>query len=403
MRFVDENMSIKEICEKYPQVIEILNKNGIKGLENSATFQMIGKLTLKSLLASKKINVDSFLEMVNEIILQENNKVDIVMEKKSDNDEISVMGLLPCPIRIPLLEKFSNFLEENKELKVKYELKAASAGLNWLKEDVIKANHPEKLADIFISAGFDFFFEEKLMGKFKKEGIFKDITEIEKYNRDFENDEISLKDPDSDYSMLGVVPAVFLVNKEMLGDRKIPKKWADILTSEFEKSVSLPISDFDLFNSILININKKYGKKGIKALGKTLLENLHPSQMVKSDKKKENVPTVTIMPYFFTKMIKENSPMIPVWPEDGAIISPIFMLTKKAKKEKIEKIVKFLSGKEVGEVLAHQGLFPSVNPEVDNRLDGKKFMWCGWDYIHKNDIGTILEECKDIFFKSVEE
>lgn len=403
MRFVDENMSIREICEKYPQVIEILNKNGIKGLENSATFQMIGKLTLKSLLASKKINVDSFLEMVNEIILQENNKVDIVMEKKSDNDEISVMGLLPCPIRIPLLEKFSNFLEENKELKVKYELKAASAGLNWLKEDVIKANHPEKLADIFISAGFDFFFEEKLMGKFKKEGIFKDITEIEKYNRDFENDEISLKDPDSDYSMLGVVPAVFLVNKEMLGDRKIPKKWADILTSEFEKSVSLPISDFDLFNSILININKKYGKKGIKALGKTLLENLHPSQMVKSDKKKENVPTVTIMPYFFTKMIKENSPMIPVWPEDGAIISPIFMLTKKAKKEKIEKIVKFLSGKEVGEVLAHQGLFPSVNPEVDNRLDGKKFMWCGWDYIHKNDIGTILEECKDIFFKSVEE
>lgn len=403
MRFVDENMSIKEICEKYPQVIEILNKNGIKGLENSATFQMIGKLTLKLLLASKKINVDSFLEMVNEIILQENSKVDIAMEKKSDNDEISVMGLLPCPIRIPLLEKFSNFLEENKELKVKYELKAASAGLNWLKEDVIKANHPEKLADIFISAGFDFFFEEKLMGKFKKEGIFKDITEIEKYNRDFENDEISLKDPDGDYSMLGVVPAVFLVNKEMLGDRKLPRKWADILKPEFEKSVSLPISDFDLFNSILININKKYGKEGIKALGKTLLENLHPSQMVKSDKKKENVPTVTIMPYFFTKMIKEDSPMIPVWPEDGAIISPIFMLTKKAKKEKIEKIVKFLSGKEVGEVLSHQGLFPSVNPEVDNRLDGKKFMWCGWDYIHKNDIGAILEECKDIFFKSVEE
>ena len=403
MRFVDENMSIKEICEKYPQVIEILNKNGIKGLENSATFQMKGKLTLKLLLASKKINVDSFLEMVNEIILQENSKVDIAMEKKSDNDEISVMGLLPCPIRIPLLEKFSNFLEENKELKVKYELKAASAGLNWLKEDVIKANHPEKLADIFISAGFDFFFEEKLMGKFKKEGIFKDITEIEKYNRDFENDEISLKDPDGDYSMLGVVPAVFLVNKEMLGDRKLPRKWADILKPEFEKSVSLPISDFDLFNSILININKKYGKEGIKALGKTLLENLHPSQMVKSDKKKENVPTVTIMPYFFTKMIKEDSPMIPVWPEDGAIISPIFMLTKKAKKEKIEKIVKFLSGKEVGEVLSHQGLFPSVNPEVDNRLDGKKFMWCGWDYIHQNDIGDILEECKDIFFKSVEE
>lgn len=183
----------------------------------------------------------------------------------------------------------------------------------------------------------------------------------------------------------------------------MPRKWADMLTPEFEKSVSLPISDFDLFNSILININKKYGENGIKALGKTLLENLHPSQMVKSDKKKENIPTVTIMPYFFTKMIMKNGPMVPIWPEDGAIISPIFMLTKKDKKEKIGKIVEFLSGKEVGEVLSHQGLFPSVNPEVDNRLDGKEFMWCGWEYIHNNDIGEVLEECKKIFFESAKE
>ena len=47
--------------------------------------------------------------------------------------------------------------------------------------------------------------------------------------------------------------------------------------------------------------------------------------MVKSDKMKTNTPTVTIMPYFFTKMIKADGPMVPVWPNDGAAISPIFM------------------------------------------------------------------------------
>lgn len=61
--------------------------------------------------------------------------------------------------------------------------------------------------------------------------------------------------------MLGVVPAVFLVNKNMLGDREMPKSWADLLKPEFRKSVSLPISDFDLFNSILININKTMEKR----------------------------------------------------------------------------------------------------------------------------------------------
>lgn len=404
MKYINENMTILEICEKYPESIEFLESQGFKNLKTEGVKNLLGKLSLKNALISKKINTETFLEMLNEYILQNRESEDITIKNLDiKNEEISVMGLLPCPIRIPLLEGFNKFLTENPDIKVKYELKAASAGLDWLKEDVIKANHPEKLADIFISAGFDLFFEETLMGKFKKEHIFKDITKIEKYNKDFQNEEISLKDPDGDYSMLGVVPAVFLVNKNMLGDRELPKSWADLLKPEFRKSVSLPISDFDLFNSILININKNYGEEGVANLGRALLENLHPSQMVKSDKMKENTPTVTIMPYFFTKMIKEEGPMIPVWPEDGAAISPIFMLTKKEKADKLQKIVDYLAGEEVGKVFSHQGLFPTVNPNVDNKISGKKFMWCGWDYIHNNNIGEILENCKKIFFTAVKE
>ena len=37
---------------------------------------------------------------------------------------------------------------------------------------------------MFISAGFDLFFDKDLMGKFKEQGIFKDMTGIEKYNTD---------------------------------------------------------------------------------------------------------------------------------------------------------------------------------------------------------------------------
>ena len=404
MKYIDENMSVLEICKKYPESIDFFELKGFKNLKDENILKIMGNLTLKSVLLTKKIDAKIFVEFLNEYIDNSRKNVDITMvEKEITSQEISVMGLLPCPIRIPLLEGFNKFLEENSELKVKYELKAASAGLDWLKEDVIRANHPEKLADIFISAGFDLFFEDKLMGKFKKEHIFKDITGIERYNRDFQNDEISLKDPDGDYSMLGVVPAIFLVNRDMLGDREVPRSWKDILKPEFKKSVSLPISDFDLFNSILVNINKNYGEEGIEKLGKALLQNLHPAQMVKSDKLKENTPTVTIMPYFFTKMIKEDGPMISIWPEDGAVISPIFMLTKKEKEEKIKKIVNYLAGEEVGKIFSHQGLFPIVNPNVDNRLEDKKFMWCGWDYIHNNNIGEILEKCKSIFFKASEE
>jgi ABC-type Fe3+ transport system substrate-binding protein len=204
--------------------------------------------------------------------------------------------------------------------------------------------------------------------------------------------------------MLGVVPAVFLVNKEELGERAMPKSWKDILYGDFENSVSLPIGDFDLFNAILLNIYKNYGEEGVRKLGKTLKKSMHPSEMVKSHAKRTGKPIVTIMPFFFTRLAKGNSPMTPVWPEDGSIISPIFMLTKKDKKDKMQPVVDFLASKEVGEILSHNGKFPSVNPNVDNRIPSEnKYMWLGWDYINNNDIGSLIKKCEDIFNESVKE
>lgn len=399
MNHIKKEMTLKEIVNTYPETIEFFNSKGFKGLDNKTLLNTIGKITIQKALEAKKINVDTFLELLNDIIEQDRNSEDVNLSKKiNDEGAVSVMGLLPCPVKNPLLEGLKKFQSESG-MKINHELKAASSGLDWLKEDVIKANHPEKLADMFISAGFDLFFEDELMGKFKHEGIFKDITGMTEYNKDFNNENISLKDPDGDYSMLAVVPAVFLVNTDALGDRPFPKSWADLLKPEFENSVSLPISDFDLFNAILISIYKNYGEDGVKKLGKTLLQNMHPSQMVKSNKLKTNVPAVTIMPYFFTKMTGQGGPMVAQWPEDGAALSPIFMLTKKSKEKELKPLADFFASKEIGEILSHQGLFPTVNPEVENNLGDKKFMWVGWDYIKNNDIGSILKHCEKLFFE----
>lgn len=399
MDYIKKEMTLKEIVNTYPETIEFFNSKGFKGLDNKNLLNTVGKITIQKALEAKKINVDTFLELLNDIIEQDRNSEDVNLSKKiNDEGAVSVMGLLPCPVKNPLLEGLKKFQSETG-MKINHELKAASSGLDWLKEDVIKANHPEKLADMFISAGFDLFFEDELMGKFKHEGIFKDITGMTEYNKDFNNENISLKDPDGDYSMLAVVPAVFLVNTDALGDRPFPKSWADLLKPEFENSVSLPISDFDLFNAILISIYKNYGEDGVKKLGKTLLQNMHPSQMVKSNKLKVDVPAVTIMPYFFTKMTGQGGPMVAQWPEDGAALSPIFMLTKKSKEKELKPLADFFASKEIGEILSHQGLFPTVNPEVENNLGDKKFMWVGWDYIKNNDIGAILKHCEKLFFQ----
>ena len=407
-KYFDIKDTLYELTDKYKEAIDLLVSVGFDNMKDEKQRNTIGKsITLDMALKMKKVNVKTFTKQLIDIIESNKNQLSELLDDKKEKKDanVNIKGVLPCPVRVPLMESLKGWLDENEEkldISVDYELKAASVGVDWIKESLEKSDNPDVLSYIFISAGFDLFFDKHLIGKYKNENIFEDITSINHYNKDFDNDYISLKDPDNEYSMIGVVPAVFLINTNELNGRELPTTWEELLTEEYENKVSLPIGDFDLFNAILLNVYKKYGEEGIKKLGRSLLISMHPSEMVKSHIKDIERPIVTIMPYFFTKMTKRGGPMEAVWPKDGAILSPIFLLSRKDKNEKLKPIVDFFSSIEVGEILSHNGKFPSVNPNVDNRIEEEnKYMWLGWDFIKENDIGELISKCEKIFNDSI--
>ena len=57
----------------------------------------------------------------------------------------------------------------------------------------------------------------------------------------FDNENISLNDPNHQYTVVGIVPAVFMVNTEALGERPMPESWSDLMKSEYEKTS--PVAD----------------------------------------------------------------------------------------------------------------------------------------------------------------
>lgn len=411
-KYFDIKDKVFDITEKYPETIDIFVANGFEQLANEKMRKIMGKtISLEMACLTKKVNVELFEQKLVEAINVNRISVDetLAQPKKHSGGDVKIEGVLPCPVRIPLLEGFNKWMEENKEefnFTVDYELKSANIGVDWIREKIESGNE-ESLSDLFMSAGFDLFFDKNLMGKFKEKGIFEDLSGLDKLNKDFHNDEIDLRDPKSQYSVICVVPAVFLVNTEELNGRQMPKTWADLLKPDFENSISLPLNDFDLFNALLLNIYKDFGEEGIRKLGKSLLRSMSPAEMVKSNIKKNNsgIPTITVMPYLFTQMVRPESPLKPIWPEDGAIISPVILLAKKDSKEKVKPFIDFFFSKKVGELLSIKGKFPSTHPEVDNGLsDDKKFKWLGWDYINDhNDIGDLIKKSMKIFNEAKEE
>lgn len=398
---IDLKKTLFDLVGEYEETKVILEANGFSITDE--LLNTLGKtLSLEMALSSRKINKDLFVDQLVTAIDNRIENIDTTLKTDTQkvDAEITLQGILPCPVRVPLLEGFEKWLgtqDEAYKESIGYELKAASMGVDWLKDSLHTAKDESVLSDVFLSAGFDLFFDKQLLGRFKENHTFKDFTSFTHYNKDFDNDYMQLQDPKKEYSMIGVVPAVFLVNQNELDGRPIPMSWADVLKPEYENSVSLPVGDFDLFNAILLNIHKTYGDEGVRNLRRSFFVNLHPAEMVKSHTKQVR-PAVTIMPYFFTKTTRKGGPMVPVWPSDGSIISPIFMLTKAAKQEKLQPIVDFFASKEVGEILSHNGRFPSIHPEVDNLITpDNKYMWIGWDYIEENDIAGLINHCSDLF------
>lgn len=405
MTKIDAYTTIKDLSDNFPEVMEVLYANGFEMFKDNGRLDTVGKiLKLGSALKSKGFDEETFIKLLTEKVEQERNVADVTMKKHIDKGDVTVKGLLPCPVRIPLLEQFDKFAEDFKDksgLSIKYNLAAASVGGKFLEEEILNIQSSDELPDIFVSAGFETFFDKRTIGRFKENKVFINPYK-EDINEDFKN--IDLVDPHGDYIIIGGVPAVFMVNLQEIGNLPIPESWNDILDEKFQQKVALPVGDFDLFNGILLNIYKDFGEKGVEMLGKILLKSMHPAQMVKNaGQKVKDKPVITIMPYFFTKMVRDVSTMKVVWPKDGAIISPIFMLIKRNRLEVIKPIADFIYSKDAGEILAHKGLFPSTNPEVKNILpENAPFKWLGWNYIYSNDIGELINKTNNIFNNSTE-
>ena len=371
------NETIYNLTEKHPEIIEILVSYGLDKLKNPIIRNTIGKtMTLKTVCENKNINIDEVVEKINRAV------------KKKGSEQITVKGILPCPIRIPLIDKIDEFIEKNN-LNIDYTLPAASTGLDWLIEETAEK---ENLADIYLSAGFGLFFDDNKIGKFAKEGIFNSL-EVN-YNDDFKH----FYDPQKIYTILGVVPAVFMVNTELLGTRDIPTKWSDLLKEVYQGEIAVPMKDLDLFNALLLGLYTAYGKEAIEKLGQSVIKNMHPAQMVKNASANKT-PLVSIAPYFFASMLKENDKMKAVWPEDGAIASPIFLISKKESYENHKEFLDFLKSSEIGNILSSNGKFPSTVLGVNNNLSSdKKFIFSGFDFINNNDIASLLIELENIFY-----
>ncbi|MFW5695970.1 MAG: ABC transporter substrate-binding protein [Alkalispirochaeta sp.] len=417
---IDESTTLYDLTEAYPRAISILVAAGFRRMDDPALRRQFGSsITIEAAALARGYDPAEFLTDLRAKLSspqETRERGPAGREPGAAGTPVRIMGLVPCPIRVPMtqvMESASQSFTADTGIDVEFDLQAAYTGTEWMEENLGAHPTAQDLPEVFLSAGFRLFFTDDRFRRLRREGAFRDRTGWDQMNGFARAND--LQDPERRFSVVGVVPAVFMVNRTLLGDRKVPQSWAEVLTPEYENSLALPVGDFDLFDALLLGVHRSFGMAGVEQLARNMFQQMHPAQMVAgaggaagaSDAGSSSgaggpsgpgrQPLITIMPYFFTRTITESSPLIPVWPEDGALAAPILLVTRSDRPE-IQPLIDTIAGESMSRVLSKLGLFPSTHPDNDDfSPEEHPLQWPGWDQLLSDDLPVTLQRTTETF------
>lgn len=406
MRVINETMSIYQILSEYPFLLKIFKQHGMEKFENKDVLENLGPLLkLKTALSMISVNEDSFIELLNQAVLDSEAKGDFILADSPERQkELTLLALLPCGMKMPFSRAFDDFSAKYRKQMNNVLHSLVEGNVNhelsyYAYIDLVTSI--DELPDIIVSSDINSFYHKPFQENFLNKGYFVNLASSP-MNIDFES--IGFADPRGQFTMISANLLVLVTIDELMKDNTRPESWKDLLKDECRNRVVMRGQDGFFCNGVLLPFYRMYGMEGIKKLASSVYTGLHPSEMAKMiDSKKGDVPPMYIMPLFFARKIQDKSRITINIPSEGAIVSPVQMLVKKTAVNRVEEITDFLCGKEFGEISA-RAFFPTTNPEVDNNLeDVGSLYWLGWDFLMNTDIGALKKEIEEVFNKQFKE
>lgn len=262
-------------------------------------------------------------------------------------------------------------------------------------EDIWKVEKIEDFPDLVVSVGFDNLFKQSFLENYVNQGYFKAV-QPQPVSSIFV--QCGLADPDGWYSIYGIFPYIMMVDRQKLGNLPLPERWSDLLNPIYQKKIIIGGSLDDLPEVLLLNIYKDFGSDGIRMLAANVKDAWHSSKMAKTaGTGHPEGAAIYVIPWFFAETCPRREIISLIWPEDGALIIPLYMLAKASKVEALKVVIDYVTGTEFGQKAA-ETRFPVLNPLVDNKFPkNAKFKWLGWNYIKSENLEFLIEHTRQLF------
>ena len=375
------DMRLSRLVEAHPQTRSVFAAHGLGKLVDEENLPVIGPfLTLETALLGHGIAPDNFLKL-----LEECERTETVLDAPSrlnvdDTDPTNLLALMTCGLKVPFARALAAFINDFQHLHGERINYSVVSNLNHEHSYYPYVNHiktVDDLPDIIVSADFNAFFYHNFYKRFIVPGHFIDVMD-QAPNPLFAD--AGIADPGHEYTILCVNPLVIVADLKKVGDRPLPTCWADLLDPVWRRDITLRGNENFFCHAVLLPFYKEHGSAGIQALVRNVYDGRHPAQMVKAAGSGQSA-ALYVLPDFFAHKIPEDKAIKKIWPEDGALASPVTLLVKKERAAALRPIADYLTGEELARVFT-DALFPSPHPAAQNQLPaGATLKWIGWDFI----------------------
>lgn len=316
---------------------------------------------------------------------------------------LDFLGHAPCLFKRTFKESFEQMLatyrrHENAAPLACYVPEAWSSEPGYIFEDLWRTTNIDDIPDALVSVGFGDFMRKGFIERMVLAGHFANLAHT--IAKPFQ--EAGLEDPRGCYSIYAVQPFVMLVDHARLGGLTPPRRWRDLLDPRYRGKIIISGQDDRVARVPLLYFLKEHGEEGLRQLAANI-GGIWPSAQIGRMAGRSGHAGVPIylLSWFFAKSCPRTETTSILWPEDGALTSPLFLLVKASRMGALAPITDFVLGAPLGKKCASAGL-ASLHPEVDNLMPaGASFKWLGWDFIRSHDVFDLAESALSVFVSAL--
>ena len=275
---------------------------------------------------------------------------------------------LPCPLKAPMGIALENLKERLGQDAPWPRIFMDSCGKHTLNDLASGLLEPAEVPDLIVSAGLNGFLSKSFRDRFAAGDLLARLPQdVHPALAD-----AGLVDPRGVCRIYGVNPLVIVAVRSRLCGLPVPRSFDDLLDPAYAGKIGLcgpPETAGD--STLLLNIRLKHGPDALAALGRAMLCDTHPSQIFRPAPGAK-APPIGVMPYFFASAAPRQGDVEIVWPAEGGLASPLFVMVKKDAAAALAPLVDFFLGPETAAIAAgalipptcpggHRG-FPKVHP-----------------------------------------